>query len=188
MTGSSILKAMSSWLVPLSLVVLCTGVLGFTESGDTTTASDRQNQTVYQRWLDEDIRWIVTPEERDAFIKLSKDEERDRFVEQFWLRRDPTPATAENEFKEEHYRRMAYANLHFAASVPGWRTDRGRSYIVNGPPSAVKMQSSRDDEGSIRPTLLWHYHSLAEPGKDFDLRFVDVCTCGDYRLEKLPKE
>src|SRR2546423_8625843 len=84
---------------------------------------------VYKKWLDEDVRWIITDEERTAFKQLSNDEERDNFVEGFWLRRDPTPDTAENEFKEEHYRRIAYANEHYAAGIPGWKTDPGRHYV-----------------------------------------------------------
>src|SRR6476469_4801553 len=88
---------------------------------------------VYKKWLDEDVRWIITDEERNAFKQLSNDEERDNFVEGFWLRRDPTPDTVENEFKEEHYRRIAYANEHFAAGIPGWKSDRGRIYITFGP-------------------------------------------------------
>ena len=87
---------------------------------------------VYRRWLDEDVRWIITDEERDTFKRLSNDEERDNFIEQFWLRRDPTPDTIDNEYKEEHYRRIAYANEHFPAGIPGWKTDRGRIYIQIG--------------------------------------------------------
>src|SRR5208282_599225 len=86
----------------------------------------------YRKWLDEDVRWIITDQERSAFMQLSNDEERDQFIEAFWQRRDPTPDTEENEFKEEHYRRIAYANEHYAAGIPGWKTDRGRMYIVFG--------------------------------------------------------
>src|SRR3974390_2029168 len=87
----------------------------------------------YKKWLDEDVRWIITDEEKSAFMQLSNDEERDQFIEAFWARRDPTPDTEENEFKEDHYARIAYANEHFAAGIPGWKTDRGRIYIVYGP-------------------------------------------------------
>ena len=97
---------------------------------------------VYKKWLDEDVRWIITDEERGAFKQLSNDEERDQFIEQFWLRRDATPDTAENEYKEEHYRRIAYANEHFAAGVPGWRTDRGRMYIMYGKPDEIEAHPS----------------------------------------------
>jgi len=92
----------------------------------------------YKKWLDEDVAYIITDEERAAFKQLSNDEERDNFIEAFWQRRDPTPDTEENEFKEEHYQRIAYANEHFAAGVPGWRTDRGRIYIVFGKADVVE--------------------------------------------------
>ncbi len=92
---------------------------------------------VYKKWLDEDVRWIITDEELSAFKKLTNNAERDMFIEGFWQRRDPTPDTAENEYKEEHYRRIAYANEHFAAGMPGWRTDRGRIYIMYGPPTSI---------------------------------------------------
>ena len=96
----------------------------------------------YRKWLDEDVRWIITDQERSAFMQLSNDEERDQFIEAFWQRRDPTPDTEENEFKEEHYRRIAYANEHFAAGIPGWKTDRGRIYIVFGPPDEIDSHPS----------------------------------------------
>ncbi len=88
------------------------------------------------------MRYIITPEEEQAFKLLGTDEERDEFIEQFWLRRDPTPDTEENEFREEHYRRIQYANEHFAAGIPGWRTDRGRIYIVWGPPDEIESHPS----------------------------------------------
>ena len=91
----------------------------------------------YKKWLNEDVRWIITDEELSAFKKLSNNTERDQFIEGFWLRRDPTPDTAENEYNEEHYRRIAYANEHYAAGIPGWKTDRGRIYVMYGPPTSI---------------------------------------------------
>src|SRR5713226_7048024 len=91
----------------------------------------------YKKWLNEDVAWIISDEERSAFKQLSNDEERDSFIEAFWQRRDPTPDTVENEFKEEHYARMAYANEHFPAGIPGWKTDRGRIYIMYGKPDEI---------------------------------------------------
>ena len=101
-------------------------------------ALKQELSSTYKKWLKEDVRYIITPEEEAAFKQLSNDEERDQFIEQFWLRRDPTPDTPENEFKEEHYRRIAYANEHFAAGIPGWKTDRGRIYIIWGPPDQIE--------------------------------------------------
>src|SRR5882724_3889288 len=96
----------------------------------------------YKKWLEEDVVWIISDEERAAFKQLSNDEERDNFIESFWQRRDPTPDTAENEYKEEHYRRIAYANEHFAAGIPGWKSDRGRIYIVYGPADEIESHPS----------------------------------------------
>src|SRR2546425_9905811 len=87
----------------------------------------------YKHWLDEDVVYIIAPEERTAFLQLSTNEEREQFIEQFWLRRSSNPDLPDNDFKEEHYRRIAYANEHYASGVPGWKTDRGRMYIIWGP-------------------------------------------------------
>ncbi|HUO61218.1 MAG TPA: GWxTD domain-containing protein, partial [Candidatus Acidoferrales bacterium] len=96
----------------------------------------------YKTWLEQDVRWIITGEEEAAFKLLATDEERDQFIEQFWLRRDPTPDTVENEYRDEHYRRIAYANEHFAAGIPGWKTDRGHIYIAWGPPDEIESHPS----------------------------------------------
>jgi len=96
----------------------------------------------YKKWLDEDVVYIISDEERKAFKQLSNDEERDQFIEAFWQRRDPTPDTEENEFKEEHYRRIEYANEHFAAGIPGWKSDRGQIYIKFGPADEIESHPS----------------------------------------------
>ena len=152
----------------------------------------------YKKWLNEDVVYIITPEEKAAFKALSNDEERDQFIEQFWLRRDPTPDTPENEFKEEHYRRIAYANEHFAAGIPGWRTDRGRTYIIWGPPDQIDSHPSGGtyertmEEGggetSTFPFETWRYRYLEGVGQDVNLEFVDTCMCGDYHLTTDPNE
>ena len=96
----------------------------------------------FRKWMREDVRYILTSEERKAFVRLTTDEERENFIEQFWLRRDPTPDTQENEYREEHYRRIAYANERYASGIPGWRTDRGRIYITFGPPDEIESHPS----------------------------------------------
>ncbi|MGH9501726.1 MAG: GWxTD domain-containing protein [Terriglobales bacterium] len=146
----------------------------------------------YKKWLDEDVRWIITDEEQKAFKLLSNDEERDQFIEGFWQRRDPTPDTIENEFKEEHYRRMAYANEHFAAGIPGWKTDRGRIYIMYGPadeidshPSGGSYERPMDEGGgetSTFPFEDWRYRYLDGVGQEVIIEFVDTCMCGDYHM------
>ena len=102
----------------------------------------KELETPYRKWLNEDVAYIITDEERSAFKRLQTDEEREQFIEQFWLRRDPTPDTFENEFREEHYRRIAYANEHYASGIPGWETDRGRIYITFGPPDEIESHPS----------------------------------------------
>ena len=146
----------------------------------------------YKKWLDEDVRWIITDEEKSAFMQLSNDEERDQFIEAFWQRRDPTPDTEENEFKEEHYRRIAYANEHYAAGIPGWKTDRGRTYIVFGPadeieshPSGGSYERPQEEGGgetSTFPFEQWRYRYLEGIGQEVIIEFVDSCMCGDYHM------
>ena len=138
------------------------------------------------------MRWIITDEEQKAFKLLSNDEERDQFIEAFWQRRDPTPDTIENEFKEEHYRRMAYANEHFAAGIPGWKSDRGRIYVMYGPADEIESHPSGGtydrpmDEGggstSTFPFEDWRYRYLEGIGQEMIIEFVDTCMCGDYHM------
>ena len=90
----------------------------------------KELDTPYKQWLNEDVVYIISPEERNAFGQLATNEEREQFIEQFWLRRNPNPDLPDNDFKEEHYRRIAYANEHYASGIPGWKTDRGHMYIM----------------------------------------------------------
>jgi GWxTD domain-containing protein len=147
---------------------------------------------VYKKWLNEDVVWIITDEERAAFKQLTNDEERDNFIEAFWQRRDPTPDTEENEYKEEHYRRIAYSNEHFAAGIPGWKTDRGRIYIMYGPPDEIDSHPSGGtyerpmEEGggetSTFPFEDWRYRYIEGIGQEINIEFVDTCMCGDYHM------
>jgi GWxTD domain-containing protein len=147
---------------------------------------------VYKKWVDEDVRWIITDQEMQAFKSLSNDEERDQFIENFWLRRNPNPDSPENEYREEHYARIAYANEHFAAGKPGWRTDRGHIYISFGKPDNIDSHPSGGsydrpmEEGggntSTFPFEIWHYRYLEGIGDNIDIEFVDTCMCGDYHM------
>jgi GWxTD domain-containing protein len=146
----------------------------------------------YKKWLEEDVVYIITDEERAAFKQLSNDEERDNFIEAFWQRRDPTPDTEENEYKEEHYQRIAYANEHFAAGVPGWKTDRGRIYIVYGKPDEIDSHPSGGtyerpmEEGggetSTFPFEDWRYRYIEGIGQEIIIEFVDTCMCGEFHM------
>jgi GWxTD domain-containing protein len=146
----------------------------------------------YKTWLNDEVSYIITDQERKAFLSLSNDEERDAFIEAFWQRRNPNPDSPENEFREEHYRRIAYANEHFAAGKPGWKTDRGHIYIAYGKPDDIDSHPSGGlyerppEEGggetSTFPFEVWHYRYLEGIGENVDIEFVDTCQCGDYHF------
>jgi GWxTD domain-containing protein len=150
----------------------------------------------YRKWLSEDVLYIITDEERTAFKRLATDEEREQFIEQFWLRRDPSPDSQENEFKEEHYRRIAYANERYASGIPGWKTDRGRIYITFGPPDEIESHPSGGtyerpfEEGggttSTFPFEKWRYRWIQDIGSDIMIEFVDPTMTGEYRMTMDP--
>lgn len=154
----------------------------------------------FRKWLNEDVFYIITDEERATFKRFGTDEEREQFIEQFWLRRDPTPDTQENEFKEEHYRRIAYTNERFASGIPGWKTDRGRIYITFGPPDEIESHPSGGtyerpiEEGggttSTFPFEKWRYRYLEGIGlgNDINIEFVDPTMTGEYRMTMDPSE
>ncbi|MCX6588420.1 MAG: GWxTD domain-containing protein [Acidobacteria bacterium] len=152
----------------------------------------------YRKWLSEDVLYIITDEERTAFKRLATDEEREQFIEQFWLRRDPSPDSQENEFKEEHYRRIAYANERYASGIPGWKTDRGRIYITFGPPDEIESHPSGGtyerpfEEGggttSTFPFEKWRYRWIQDIGSDIMIEFVDPTMTGEYRMTMDPSE
>ena len=160
------------------------------EQFEAQKAVKQELKGAYKTWLTQDVPYIITDEESKAFKNLSNDEERDAFIENFWLRRNPNPDSAENEFREEHYRRIAYANEHFAAGKPGWKTDRGHIYISFGKPDSIDSHPSGGayqrpvEEGggetSTFPFEQWHYRYLEGIGENIDLEFVDSCQCGDY--------
>jgi GWxTD domain-containing protein len=158
----------------------------------------KELETPYRKWLNEDVAYIITDEERAAFKRLQTDDEREQFIENFWLRRDPTPDTVENEFKEEHYRRIAYANEHFASGIPGWKTDRGRIYITFGPPDEIDAHPSGGtyerppEEGggetSTYPFEQWRYRYIEDVGTNIIIEFVDTTMSGEYRMTSDPSE
>jgi bla regulator protein blaR1 len=136
----------------------------------------------YDKWLNQDAVYIIDDAERAAFLRLTTDPERDKFIEQFWLRRDPTPGTAENEFKDEHYRRMAFADRHFrtASGRPGWQTDRGHMYIVYGPPDEIEDHPKGSQ--ARYATEVWMYHHVEGIGDNVTVTFMDQTGRGDYRM------
>jgi GWxTD domain-containing protein len=154
----------------------------------------------YKQWLNEDVVYIISPAERQQFLQLGTNEEREQAIEQFWLRRSGNPDLPENDFKEEHYRRIAYANEHFASGIPGWKTDRGRIYIIWGPADEVDSHPTGGtydrptEEGggstSTYPWEKWRYRYLEGEGlgNNVELEFVDPSGSGEYRLTMDPSE
>jgi len=154
----------------------------------------------YKIWLDQDVVYIISPEERHAFLQLATNEEREQFIEAFWQRRNPDPDSAENTFKEEHYRRIAYANEHFASGIPGWKTDRGKIYIMWGPPDEIDAHPTGGnwdrpmDQGGGSTTTYpyedWRYRYLEGTGlgENVELEFVDPTSTGEYHLTMDPSE
>jgi len=155
-------------------------------------------KSVYKRWMDEDVNYIITDEERKAFKALKTDEERDQFIEQFWLRRDPDPDTPENEYKDQYFERIQYANEKFASGIPGWKTDRGRIYITFGKPDEIDShpaggsydRPSYEGGGNTTtyPFETWWYRHIEGIGSDVEIEFVDPSGSGEYRIARSPDE
>ncbi|MBA3440067.1 MAG: GWxTD domain-containing protein [Pyrinomonadaceae bacterium] len=152
----------------------------------------------YKNWLANDVSYIITDPERNAFKRLATDDEREAFIEDFWRRRDPDPDTEENEFKEEHYERIAYANQHFTSGIPGWKTDRGRIYVMYGkaheveshPSGGTYDRPSYHGGGSTTtyPFEIWFYRHLPGIGSGIEIEFVDPTGTGEYRIARSPDE
>ena len=158
----------------------------------------KELDNAYRQWLTEDVTYIISPEERNAFLQLDTNEEREQFIEQFWLRRSSNPDLPDNDFKEEHYRRIAYANEHYASGIPGWKTDRGRMYIMWGPPDEIESHPTGGtydrpmEEGggstSTYPWETWRWRYLEGIGENIILEFVDPSGSGEYHMTMDPSE
>ena len=161
-------------------------------------AIQKELESPYKKWLNEEVPYIITNEERASFKKFTTDDEREQFIENFWERRNPNPGSPENEFKEEYYRRIAYANEHYASGIQGWRTDRGRIYIMYGPPdendshpsggSYLRPQEEGGGETSTYPFEQWRYRYIDGIGTNIILEFVDPTMTGEYHLTMDPGE
>ena len=158
----------------------------------------KELDTPYKQWLNEDVIYIISPEERNAFGQLATNEEREQFIEQFWLRRSTNPDLPDNEFKEEHYRRIAYANEHYASGIPGWKTDRGHMYIVWGPPDEIdshptggtydRPQEEGGGSTTTYPWETWRWRYIEGMGENVIMEFVDPTGSGEYHLTMDPSE
>ena len=158
----------------------------------------KEKSNMFKKWIEEDVAYIITDDEKKAWKKLQTDEEREQFIEGFWRRRDPDPDTEVNEYLEEHYERVAYANQHFASGIPGWKTDRGRIYIMYGPPNEKDTHPSGGSyeppsyEGggstTTYPFETWFYRYLPGVGSGVEIEFVDPTGTGEYRIARSPDE
>jgi GWxTD domain-containing protein len=161
-------------------------------------SQEERVKSIYKRWKDEDVRWIITDEERKIFDSLKTDDEREQFIEGFWYRRDPDPDTDVNEYREEYYQRIAYANEHYTSGIPGWKTDRGRIYIMFGKADQIETHPSGGSydrpawEGggstSTYPFEIWWYRYIEGVGSDVEIEFVDPTGSGEYRIARSPDE
>jgi GWxTD domain-containing protein len=168
------------------------------DKGKNLRKLQKELDTPYKKWLQEEVPYIISDEERNAFLHLQTNEEREQFIEAFWQRRDPTPDTVENEFKEEHYRRIAYANEKFASGIPGWKTDRGRIYIMWGPPDEIDSHSQGSNynrpmsEGGGQTTTYafddWRYRYMEGIGSNITIEFVDPTGTGEFHMTLDPGE
>ena len=193
-------------VVLLALAFLVTPSLAQKKKNDNQNPDPRERERnvkpelkrVYKDWLEKDVAYIITDEERKAFRKLETDDERERFIEEFWRRRDPDPDTDENEYREEYYERIAYANEHFASGIPGWKTDRGRIYIMYGKPDEKESHPAGGPyerepyEGGGQTTTYpferWFYRYLPGVGSGIEIEFVDPTGSGEYRIARNPDE
>ncbi|MBS1793821.1 MAG: GWxTD domain-containing protein [Acidobacteria bacterium] len=199
-------KYIRKLLLASSLVATLTSV-GLAQKPEKTPPVDPNDKVrnvkpelkqVYKDWLKKDVAYIITDEEKKAFNALKTDEERENFIENFWRRRDPNPDTEENEFREEYYERIAYANEHFASGIPGWMTDRGRIYITWGKPDSIEAhpsggaydRPSYEGGGSTTtyPFETWFYRHLDNVGDGIEIEFVDPTGTGEYRIARSPYE
>jgi GWxTD domain-containing protein len=180
-------------LLVLSSVLTVTGQKNKPTKAQEQARKNEESGNYYKKWPQEEVPYIIAPDEETAFKQLKTDEERESFIEQFWLRRDPSPDTLDNEYREEYYRRIVQANEKFTSGIPGWKTDRGRIYIMHGPADEVETHAMggtylrSNDEGGGRtstfPFETWRYRNIEGMGNNIILEFVDSSMSGEYRLE-----
>jgi len=187
------------------LLLACLTSAGYSFSGNSpqkasTKKPKQEDDSIahYNKWLNEDVLYIISPEEKAVFKQLKTDEEKEQFIEHFWERRNPDPHSGDNSYKEEHYQRLAYANEHFASGVPGWKTDRGRVWIMYGKPDEIESHPSGGSyqreiyegggETSTYPFERWRYRHIDGIGDDVEIEFVDTTMSGEYHISMDPDE
>ena len=185
-------KVLISLLIMSVLGVMSSFAQPVDDISEKSRKTKKEVEAIYKRWLSNDVRYIITKDEKKAFKVLKTDEERENFIENFWRRRDPNPDTEENEYREEYYERIAYANEHYTSGKPGWLTDRGRIYITWGKPDGVESHPSGGSynrpsyEGggttTTYPFEIWFYRHLDGVGNGIEIEFVDPTGSGEYRI------
>ena len=194
------------WLVTRRsvLLLLALGLLGSsavysqTDEEKARKAMEEEAEDYFKKWVDQDVVYIITDDERNIFKSLLTPDEKDQFIEQFWMRRDSDLTTVTNEYREEHYRRIAYANANFGTGIPGWKTDRGRIYIMFGEPAEKQYYAGGSHyerkpwEGggttSNYPFELWRYREIPGVGDDIEIEFVDRSWTGEFKMALYPWE
>ncbi|HEX8370717.1 MAG TPA: GWxTD domain-containing protein [Pyrinomonadaceae bacterium] len=142
------------------------------------------NKKTFKQWLEKDARYIITENEKEVARNLKTEADQEQFVENFWRRRDPDPETEINEFKEEYYDRIAYADEHFPSGIPGWKTDRGKIYILYGKPDRIEKGRAEFEENENVPFEKWFYRQITGIGSDVRLTFIDPTESLEFRLTK----
>lgn len=191
-------KILRHTMLALFVLALASPAVFAQKKSDRQTNQQDEIPKVYREWPDKDVAYIITPQERAAYKKLKTNEEREQFIELFWRRRDPDPDTDENEYREEYYERIAYANEHYTSGIPGWKTDRGRIYIMYGKPDELETHPSGGNynresyEGggstSTYPFERWFYRYLPGIGSGIEIEFVDPTGSGEYHIARSPDE
>jgi GWxTD domain-containing protein len=203
MSGKILVKKIAT----VALMIVGASTATFAQKDKDKTSQDpssnpltvkKEVKRVYKDWIEKDVAYIITGDEKKAFKKLATDEEREKFIENFWFRRDPDPDTEENEYREEYYERIAYANEHFTSGIPGWKTDRGRIYIAYGKPDSIEShpsggsydRPSYEGGGSTTtyPFEIWFYRHIDNVGDGIEIEFVDPTGTGEYRIARNANE
>lgn len=193
------------FIVPVFRLSLCAfiaaTVLAQQPASDPTTEPRKvktEMNRAFKDWLEKDVGPIITEAEKRVFLSLKTDEEREKFIQIFWDNRDPNPDTEENEYREEYYERVAYANANFTSGIPGWKTDRGRIYIKWGKPDSVESRPSGGaydrpayhggGSTTTYPFETWFYRHLDGVGDGIEIEFVDTTGTGEYRMARSPED
>ena len=184
------MPAVRHWAIGMGIGMAC--AMASMAQSPATPAEPQAKVDRYASWLNEDVVYIIDGRERTAFLSLKTDPEREHFIKQFWDRRNPTPGGPDNAFRNEHYRRIGFAVMHYGwQAVPGWKTDRGRIYITFGPPDEIEFHTDGQPgglnlEATNAPTEEWLYHSIKDVGSNVIMEFVDTARTGEFRMTMDP--